>query len=87
MMIPNATFYQFWKDVAQLVDGNVATIYYPERQYKRWHAHPNGVRVHGHSIAVAFRQAAWYADAITSGEWAVGTPSFPPLTEALTDDT
>ena len=25
MMIPNATFYQYWKDVAQLADGNVAT--------------------------------------------------------------
>jgi hypothetical protein len=76
-----------FKDVANLVDGNVTTIYYPERDYKRWHAHPNGVRVHGHSIAIAFRHAAWYVDSITSGDWVVGTASWPALTDALTDAT
>ena len=87
MLIPNAMYYENFKDVANLVDGRVTTIYYPERDYKRWHAHPNGVRVHGHSIAIAFRHAAWYVDSITSGDWAVGSLSWPALTDALTDAT
>jgi hypothetical protein len=87
MLIPNAIYYKYFKDVANLVNGKVATIYYPEREYKRWHANPNGVHVRGHDIPSAFRRAAWYADSITSGDWVVGTASFPPLMDALTDDT
>lgn len=85
MLIPNATYYQHSKDIAGLVDGNVNTIYYPEREYKRWHSKSTkGVYVHGHSIPLAFRRAAWYADSIASGDWA---SRLPPLTEAPTDDT
>jgi hypothetical protein len=87
MLIPNATYYEYYKDVVKLVDGQVTWIYYPEREYKRWHLNTNGVHVHGHSIPLAFRQAAWYADSITSGDWVVGGASFPKLMDALTDDT
>ena len=87
MLIPNAMFYENFKDVANLVDGKVAKILYPEREYKRWHANPHGVHVHGHSITQAFQRAAWYADSITSGDWVVGTASWPALINAPTDDT
>ena len=88
MLLPNATYYEYFKDIVRLVDGNVATIYYPEREYKRQHRNrTTGVHVHGHSIPLAYRRAALYVDSISSGEYVVGTPSFPPLTEAITDDT
>jgi hypothetical protein len=87
MLIPNATYYEYYKDVAKLVDGNVTYIYYPEREYKRWHLNPNGVHVRGHSIPLAFRRAAWYADSITSGDWVVGSADWPALMNAPTDKT
>lgn len=86
MLIPNAMYYENFKVVANLVDTKVAKIYYPEREYKRWHTNTNGVRVHGHSISQAFQRAAWYADSVASGDWVVGT-NWPALTDAPTDDT
>lgn len=87
MLIPNATFYQYFKEIVRKIDGNpnVKQVYYPEREYK--HAHTTskkGVQVHGHNIPLTFRMAANYVDSVLNNDFAVG--SLPDWKEAVTDD-
>jgi hypothetical protein len=87
MVIPNATYYEYCNLIANLVDGNVATIYYPEREFKRKHTKSTiGVNVLGHSVPLTYRQAAWLIDSIVSGDVVINN-NWPALAEGIQDST
>jgi hypothetical protein len=83
MLIPNAMYYNHLDDIRAYVDGNVASIYYPEREYKKAHTNIVGVKLHGHNIQLTYRWAANYVESILNGSVAV--PKLPPFREAIPD--
>jgi hypothetical protein len=55
--------------------GGPLPIYYPEREYKKAHQHPNGVKVLGHHVSMTYRLAATYVDSILNGDLQIPLPA------------
>lgn len=81
MLLPNAMFFNHCDDVVKIVDGKTLAgggplpIYYPEREYKKAHQHPNGVKVLGHHVSMTYRLAATYVDSILNGDLQIPLPA------------
>jgi hypothetical protein len=88
MIMPNALYYNYCKDVVAYVDGKQVNgrpveIYYPEREYYDEHHVKTGVHVHVHKIADTYREATRCVDKILNCTWTVH--NLPAFQQAIPD--